>query len=204
MDRTVCFRDFEERDIDFIYKCKNDENLNSMIVGDYHPFTYDEASKWVRGCIGQHDTYKFWAICTNDDEKRIVGWVSLSNIDIHNKSACHHGIVIGEKEYKSGISMFEAMLFTMAYSFEYLQLHRLYGSCFSNHKVSPFMLESLGFKLEGIEKEAVIRGGDYFDVSNYAILSEQYFKNKAEGNYDIENLIVKFISLVNNKKIKRK
>ena len=34
---TVAFRDFEERDIDFIYRCKNDENLNSMIVGEFKP-----------------------------------------------------------------------------------------------------------------------------------------------------------------------
>ena len=51
MERTVCFRDFEERDIDFIYKCKNDEKLNSMIVGPWHPFTYEEAAKWVHGLL---------------------------------------------------------------------------------------------------------------------------------------------------------
>ena len=44
MEKTVCFRDFEVRDIDFIYKCKNDEKLNSMIVGQWHPFTYEEAA----------------------------------------------------------------------------------------------------------------------------------------------------------------
>ena len=45
MDSTVLFRDFEDRDIDFIYHCKNDEKLNEMIVGQYHPFTYEEAVK---------------------------------------------------------------------------------------------------------------------------------------------------------------
>ena len=81
MQPTVIFRDFEERDIDFIYKCKNDEKLNSLIVAQYHPFTYEEAVQWVHGCMGEHDTFKFWAIATNDDEKRIVGWVAVSHID---------------------------------------------------------------------------------------------------------------------------
>lgn len=73
MPPTVIFRDFEERDIDFIYRCKNDEKLNSMIVGQWHPFTYEEACDWVHGCMGEHETYKFWAIATNDEEKRLTG-----------------------------------------------------------------------------------------------------------------------------------
>ena len=104
MERTVCFRDLEERDIDFIYKCKNDEKLNSMIVGQWHPFTYEEAAKWVHGCMGEHETYKFWAIATNDEEKRIVGWISLSNIYKVNRSACSHGIVIADPAYRNGLS----------------------------------------------------------------------------------------------------
>ena len=62
MERTVCFRDFEERDIDFIYKCKNDEKLNSMIVGQSKAFSYEDAVQWVHGCIGSHDIFKFWAV----------------------------------------------------------------------------------------------------------------------------------------------
>ena len=59
MEKTVLFRDFEERDIDFVYRCKNDEKLNSMIVGEWHPFTYEEAVKRVHGCMGEHETYKY-------------------------------------------------------------------------------------------------------------------------------------------------
>ena len=118
MERTVCFRDFEERDIDFIYKCKNDEKLNSMIVGQWHPFTHEEATKWVHGCMGEHETYKFWAIATNDEEKRIVGWVSISNIDKVNQSVCFHGIVIGDPMYRDGFAWIESYLFILEYVFE--------------------------------------------------------------------------------------
>ena len=122
MERTVCFRDFEERDIDFIYKCKNDEKLNSMIVGQWHPFTYEEAAKWVHGCMGEHETYKFWAIATNDEEKRIVGWVSISNIDKVNRSACSHGIVIADPAYRNGLSWIEAILFIYEQFFKIMEL----------------------------------------------------------------------------------
>lgn len=193
MNTAICLRDFEERDIDFIYRCKNDLQLNSMIVGDFNPITYDGARKWVEGCMGDHENYKFWAVCTNDEEKRIVGWVSLSHIDKKNKSACHHGIVIGDNEYRDGTAMFETMLLSMDYAFSVLKLHRLYGSCLSEHKVSPFMLLALGFSIEGRQREAVFRNGKYYDVLNFSIIENEYNEMRTQRRYDIENLIMKFV-----------
>jgi len=193
MENTVAFREFEERDIDFIYKWKNDEGLNSMIVGQWHPFTREEAEKWVHGCMGEHETYKFWAICSNDKDNKIVGWASLSNIDRENRSVCHHGIFIGDNYYKDGSAMFEAMLFTMDYAFTDLHAHRLYGSCLSAHKISPHMLNSLGFTLEGIRREAVIKRERFCDVLDYAILEDEYRVKARKGEYDINCLIINFI-----------
>ena len=72
-----------------------------MIVGQYRPITHKEAEQWVEGVIrADRKDMKFWAICTNDEERRIVGWISLSQIDTYNKSACFHGIVIGDDDGK--------------------------------------------------------------------------------------------------------
>lgn len=199
MEQTVLFRDFEERDIDFIYECKNDEKLNSMIVGDYHQFTYKEAADWVHGCMGEHETYKFWAICTNDAEKRIVGWVSLSQIDTRNRSACHHGIVIGDNAYRDGYAMFEAMFFSIRYAFEILQLHRLYGSCLSRHPVSPSMCQALGFRIEGIQREAVFRDNKYHDILNLSLLDAEYNQMQENGQYEINALIQRFVEYARKK-----
>lgn len=197
---TVAFRDFEERDIDFVYRCKNDEKLNSMIVGKNHSLTYEEAAKWVHGCMGEHDTYKFWAVCTNDDEKKIVGWVSLSQIDYENHSVCHHGIVIGDNDYRDGVAMFEAMIFSMEYAFNSLNLHRLYGSCLSGHKISPHMLNALGFNLEGVQRDAVCRNEKYYDILNYAMLEEEYHSLIESGAFETEHLIMRFVSSMKRSK----
>lgn len=195
MEPTVCFRNFEERDIDFVHRCKNDEKLNSMIVGAWHPFTYDEAVKWVHGCMGDHESFKFWAVCTNDEEQRIVGWVSLSQIDYMNHSACHHGIVIGDSDYRDGAAMFEAMLFSMDYAFNVLNVHRLYGSCMSEHKVSPYMSLALGFSVEGKQRQAVMRNDKYNDVINFSILENEYYELLSKGYYNIDSLIIQFIKI---------
>lgn len=193
-DFSICLRDFEERDIDFVLKCKNDDSLNEMIVGTSRKFTYEDAKKWVEGCMGVHDTYKFWAVCTNDIEKRIVGWISLSQIDRDNHCACHHGIVIGDKDYRDGTAMFEAMLLSMDYAFSILHLHRLYGSCLSEHKTSPHMLNSLGFNFEGTQRDAVFRNERYYDVLNYGILESEYNNLKDNGVFKVDKLIMSFVA----------
>lgn len=195
MEKTVVFRDFEERDIDFIYKCKNDEKLNSMIVGQFKPFSYEDAVKWVHGCMGEHETFKFWAICTNDDERRIVGWVSISNIDRCNQSACFHGIVIADKDYQDGIAWIETYLFVLEYAFQRLDLHRLYGSHLVFHSQSDAIARAMFFVNEGIERDAVFKNGNYYNLSIDGILSDEYFIHLNSGEYTISKILKRLVSI---------
>lgn len=189
MEATVLFRDFEERDIDFVYKCKNDEKLNSLIVGEYHPFTYEEAAEWVHGCMGEHETFKFWAVCTNDEEKRIIGWAALSKIDRINQSVFTHSIVIGNKDYQDGFAWIETVLFLLDYAFERLGLNRVYGESLLGHKISNFVEKLMFMKREGILRQAVYKNGQFYDVSYAAILKDEYFAHKNAGDYELSAVI---------------
>lgn len=195
MQPTVIFRDFEERDIDFIYHCKNDEKLNSMIVGQYHPFTYEEATEWVHGCMGEHETYKFWAIATADKEKRIVGWVSISQIDENNKSACFHGIVIGDNDYNDGMAWIEAYNFILYYVFDVLNFHRLFGNNLLTNKKSHIIASAFFFVNSGISRDALCVKGVYYDIENYDLLDQEYYYHKQNNDYEIYNIIDRILKL---------
>lgn len=188
MDKTVCFREFEERDIDFVYKCKNDEKLNSMIVGQFKPITYEQAEEWVHGCMGEHETYKFWAICTNDDEKPIIGWVSISNIDYINCSVCYHGLVISP-DFCDGLVWLEANLFVFEYIFEHLGLNRMYGTSLLGHPVSNAAEVIFYQSREGIQREAILKNGKYYDLVLSALLRRDYLVHKRNGDYNFSNLV---------------
>ncbi len=200
MEKTVSFRDFEERDIDFIYKCKNDEKLNSMIVGEFHPLSYQEAVKWVHGCMGEHETYKFWAVCTNDEEKRIIGWVSLSQIDKVNKSVCSHGIVIADPDYRNGLAWVESILYIHKQVFEVMKMNRIYGSCRLDHKLSVHLGEALFKKQEGIFREALYRDGKFVDVLFSSMLAKEYFEHKEKGDFELDKVIRRLVKIGRDKK----
>lgn len=198
MEATVLFRNFEERDIDFIHKCKNDEKLNSMIVGQWHPFTREEAEKWVHGCMGEHDTYKFWAICTNDEEKRIVGWISLSNIDYNVRRAHFHGIVIADPLYRDGFAWIESYLFILDYVFNILSLESVSGSCLIEHKHSTLISKALFFKVCEIEKGAVTKDGQIYDIERHELSRIDYKNHFDNSEYDIMSIALRMNKLRKN------
>lgn len=189
MNNTVSFREFEERDVDAIYKWKNDEKLNHMIVGQFHPITYEDAQKWVRGCMGQHEDYIFWAICTNDDERRIVGWAALAKIDRLNKSASTHSIVIADPDYNDGIAWIETEFHLLKYAFEVLNLNRLYGVSLMGHKMSNQIGELLFFQIEGVLRQACYKNDRFYDLQYIGILKDEYFSHKEAGDYDLMKII---------------
>lgn len=200
MDSTVSFRDFEERDIDSIFKWKNDEQLNSMIVGHFHPFTYDEAVNWVHGCMGEHETYKFWAVCTNDDDKRIVGWISLSNIDKVSKRASFHSNVIGDPTYRKGFPWIEIQQFILKYSFEVLELNKLEYSCLSEHSTSMFIGPVLFFKQEALFRQAVYKNGRYYDEAFFGLLRDEYLEHNNAGDYEMLSIVNRYAGIKRRKK----
>lgn len=189
MGKTVLFRDFEERDIDFIFRCKNDEELNKMVVGQFHPFTYEEAVNWVQGCMGEHETYKFWAIATNDEEQRIIGWAALSNIDKVNLSAETHSIVIADPDYNDGIAWIETEFYLLKYAFEELKLNRLYGVSLMGHKMSNQIGELLFFQTEGVLRQAFYKNNRFYDLQYIGILKDEYFAHKEAGDYELMSVI---------------
>lgn len=191
MEPTVLFRDFEERDIDFIYQCKNDKKLNSMIVGQWHPFSREEAVLWVHGCMGEHETYKFWAICTNDEEKRIVGWISLSDIDRTTKRAHFHGIVIGDALYRDGFAWIESYLFIMDYVFNTLSFESITGSCLIEHKHSTLISKALFFEVYEIDKNAVTKDGQIFDIEKHELYKIDYMMHYNKSEYDIMSIVMR-------------
>ena len=188
MERTVCFRDFEERDIEYIYKWKNDPKLSMLIVGQFKPFTYEDAEKWVHGCMGEHETYKFWAICTNDEEEQIIGWASISDIDYTNSSVCYHGLVISP-EYSDGMAWIETNLFVFEYIFEHLKLNRMYGTSLLGHPVSNAAEVIFYQTREGIQREAIFKNGRYYDLVLSGLLRREYIEHKNNGDYSYINLI---------------
>lgn len=187
MESAVFFRDFEERDIDFVYKCKNNEKLWEYTVGDFHRFSYEEAVEWVHGCMRDDPTYKFWAICKNDETRGIVGWCSVAFIDHTNKTAEAYGIVIGDSDYNDGITWIESVMYIFSYVFETLKFDRVTSSWYADHPVSKY-LPGLA-KFDYLKPNIEFKCGIPHNVISVSLSKDNYDSDKKAGMFEMRSVI---------------
>ena len=189
MEKTVFFRAFEEEDIDAIYQWKNDDELNKLTVGLNRKVCRDDVAKWVRSKMPHNPYEVFWAICANDETKKIIGYTQLTEIHFINSSANFSGIMIGDRSYQDGFAWLETYLFIMEYAFERLGLNRLYGSSIIGHKDSNNIGRLLLWTREGIMRQAVYKNGCFYDEAIGSILKSEYFDNKSKGLYELKAIL---------------
>lgn len=199
MEKTVFFRAFEEEDIDAIYQWKNDDELNKLTVGLNRKVCRDDVAKWVRSKMPHNPFEVFWAICANDETKKIIGYAQLTEIHFINSSANFSGIMIGDRSYQDGFAWLETYLFIMEYAFERLGLNRLYGSSIIGHKDSNNIGRLLLWTREGIMRQAVYKNGCFYDEAISSILRAEYFDNKSKGLYELKAILKRMRELKKNK-----
>ena len=199
MKNIVSFRTFEETDIDSFYHWRNDDELTKMSVGLSRKISKDEIAKWVRSKIPHNPYEVFWAICTNDEQQRLIGYVSLSKIHYVNSSAQFGGIMIGDPKYQGGVAWIQTYQFVLEYVFERLGLNRLGGRAITEHPQTITMMEALFFEKEGVERQAVFKNGRFYDIQVHSLLKNEYFQHKQNGEYEFSSILRRIAKLTQKK-----
>jgi ribosomal-protein-alanine N-acetyltransferase len=111
-----------------------------------------------------------------DNEKHIchhIGNVSLQSIDWMNRSA-EFAILIGESDfYKKGVGTI-ATLMTMIHAFGKCGFNRIWAGTSSHNIGMQKIFEFLGWKKEGVQREAIFQNAEWTDVYSYSFLLNQY------------------------------
>jgi RimJ/RimL family protein N-acetyltransferase len=199
MESTVYFRAFEDEDSELIYQWMNDDKLKQMSIGLNRRMCKDEALEWVKARMHHHDYNVFWAICTKDTNK-MIGYTCLTNIHYINRSAVFGGLVIGDKDYQDGMAWIESYLFVYEYGFERLNLNRIEGTVLIDHKASKTIGDVMFSKGEGVLRQAAYKNGKFYDVGIGALLREDYFLHKENGDYEISAVLKRLTKKIRENK----
>lgn len=149
----------------------NDEELCKTLQKHYYPNSVEMQLEFWGKNIYNSDTKIQLGICNIDDPK-ILGIISLNNIDLINRRA-ELAVVIGEQEGR-GISLFiEACKLLFNHAFSTLNLNRIYGGSMSKELVS-LMCRILGCKEEGVARQDIYKNGKYNDAYLYGLLREEF------------------------------
>lgn len=107
---------------------------------------------------------------------KLVGVIGLHSIDWHNKQTTI-GYFLAEGYEGNGI-MTKSVQALLNYIFFNLYLHRVEIRCGILNKKSRAIPERLGFKQEGLIREAEFLYDHYHDLIVYGMLSQEWFHKK--------------------------
>lgn len=138
-----------------------------------HPYEDGMADQWIRRhekefCEGTSLTL---AIFTKEPEQ-LVGAIGMA-IDRKNDRGTL-GYWIGREFWNRGYCT-EATRVIVEYSFQILDLHRIYAMHFAGNKSSGRVMEKMGMKREGLLREHVKKWGEYHHLVLYGLMKEEFF-----------------------------
>lgn len=142
--------------------------------------------KYVRDAISDNSRMDF-LIFTNDT-KKLVGEVVIHEIDNGNRSAGIRIAVDKKEDYGKGYGT-EAMILAMNYAFGMRSLHRLELEVLNINDRASHVYEKVGFKKEGIKRDACFFNHKYYDLVSMSILEEEFREKYLNDDYTIEKLL---------------
>ena len=171
LDRSILLRRVEPEDCDDIYQFKNDEDIYQSLGGFHTGFTRRGVAEW----IDKHGTSlnEFLMAIINVDTSQCIGTVGLYNIDFRSRIA-EFGVQIGNSKFHGkGIGM-AVSDWAISYGFKELNLNRISLSVLRENIAAIALYEKLGFRREGVLRQAQFKRGQYLDLVCYSLLRDEY------------------------------
>lgn len=108
-------------------------------------------------------------------ENKFIGKIKISNIVCGSLKSGVLGYSIDEDEQGNGY-MKESVKLILNYAFLDCDLHRVEASALVDNIKSRKVLESIGFKLVGINEKYLLVNGKWRDHATYYIIKEDFYK----------------------------
>ncbi len=136
-----------------------------------YPRTENRMRGWVTDSSDGKEAFMF-GIRPVDDEA-LIGIIDLDGIAWNHRSAWM-SVAIGDMDNRGKGYGREAIQLMLRFAFRELNLHRVQLTVFSYNTRAIRLYESLGFVREGVQRESLLREGQWHDTYNYAILEQEW------------------------------
>lgn len=178
--KKVILRAVEEEDLEMLRELTNDPEFEKMVIGWAYPISKKDEAEWYANQKNGLGNLRY-TIETEADGA--IGMIGLRDIDWKNGEATGGGMRIARKEIRTRGLATDAWMTLMRYAFDELRLNRINGSALVYNTASIKVCERVGFKNEGIKRQAVYKNGQFHDVIYYGCLRSDYEALIAENHY---------------------
>jgi len=168
-DRCIV-RPFREEDVAALAKHANDRDVWLQLRDRFpHPYTEADARHFLEH-VRRADPLTHFAI---EVDGEAVGGIGLDpQVDIHAISA-EIGYWVGRAVWGRGVATAAVRALT-GFVFERDRWRRLFAGVFSTNPASMRVLEKVGYRCEGVLRQAVIKDGRVLDQAVYGLTREDW------------------------------
>lgn len=167
-------------DLPEVRRWYRDPELARLTRYSLRPMSDGEIDRFFHGRLMSPESVAY-AIETRDT-RRLIGLTTFSNLDPDNGTVLFH-ISIGEPDaWGSGYGT-EATELMLWLAFDRIGLHRVALSVFAFNERAIRSYEKAGFKVEGRDREAIVRDGARWDELRMGIIAREWqaHEDEAEG-----------------------
>ena len=168
--KNISLRAIEMEDCQLLKNLMNDPQVSMSVVGWSLPVSCFSQKQWIEA---NADAASHRLVLVDNKANEAIGVTGLWQIDWHNQTAVS-GIKIMPHAQQRGFGS-EAIKLCMAWAFYEVGLRRLKASILDFNGASlALYLKKCGWRIEGREKQAIFKKGQWHDLYNIAILKEEF------------------------------
>ena len=153
------------------YNWFNDEDTTANMQQHYFPNTKAIQLEFFKSEIEKSDT-KLQLGVVLIDNNLFCGVISLNNIDYINR-CCEISAIMGEKSSRKIQYFIEAAKLIIKHGFNTLNMNRIYSGTIAK-EIDELLCKTLGFKHEGISRQAIFKSGKYYDIHYHSLIKQDY------------------------------
>ncbi len=174
--QRLLFRPWQESDIKDLVEGLNNLEVSKWLALVPYPYTEESAQDFINYCqiTAADDTSYEWAIVLKEENK-VIGGTSLRDISFTQLTSDGGGLWLNPKYHGHGFGT-EALNLRADFAFNTLGLRRISNGFFVGNEASKRMQEKIGYKVEGLERQAYIctADGQIKDVFLTGLLKEEW------------------------------
>jgi [ribosomal protein S5]-alanine N-acetyltransferase len=161
-------RSYSADDIAELVPLINQPEVAATTLRIPHPYTEDDAKGFLTLL---EDPDRLWLAITLRSDGHQIGGVGLTLSRQHQQAEL--GYWLGPQHWGQGYAT-EAAREMLRYGFEELCLHRIFASHFKQNSASGHILQKLGMRYEGCQREHICKWGRFVDSELYGILRQEW------------------------------
>lgn len=158
-------------DLNFLIELRNDPDVANNLE-TYYPLNRARQEAWFAGVTSNHSKEYFIFEVNEGNEWQRAGLARVTEIDFINRSACVGGDIHKQFRGKKLAKKLYGHIFN--HVFNKYNLNRAWLQVLSINAIAICLYKSLGFRNEGVLREAIIRNGEKIDYFIMSLLESEF------------------------------